>query len=45
VALEDLAESTAYVTYVVGYAEKAWTQTGDIIPIRICPFAKCTPVT
>jgi len=44
-ALVDLAESTAYVTYVVGFAEKAWTATDDVILVRIAPFAKCTPVT
>jgi hypothetical protein len=44
--LVDTAEAGgAYLTYVVGYAEKAWTQTGDLIPIRICPQVKLTPVT
>ena len=45
-ALEDLAENAAYLTNVVAYAEAAWTQTGDVIPVRIVdPFTKCTPVT
>ena len=44
-ALEDLAETAAYLTYVVGFAEKAWTQTGDIIPVRLNPFVKVTPIT
>lgn len=44
-ALEDLAETTAYLTNVVGYAEQAWTQTGDVILVRLAPFTKLTPVT
>jgi hypothetical protein len=44
-ALVDLAETTAYLTYVVGYAERDWTQTGDVIPVRLNPFVKLTPVT
>ena len=47
VGLEDLAEAGgAYLTNVVAYAEEAWTQTGDVIAIRIIdPFTKLTPVT
>ena len=44
-ALEDLAETTAYITYIVGYAEQAWTATGDLIPVLLRPQAKLTPVT
>jgi len=44
-ALVDLAESTAYVTYVIGFARTAAGADGDIIEIQIQPFAKCTPVS
>ena len=44
-ALEDLAETTAYLTYVVGYAEQTWTATGDLVPVRLNQFVKITPVT
>lgn len=44
-ALVDVDVNPAVVTYVVGYAEKTWTQTGDIIPITIRQFAKVTPVS
>lgn len=45
-ALEDVDVNPAALVNVVAYAEEAWTQTGDVIAVRIIdPFTKVTPVT